>query len=475
MPTLPFLGRKPGTVPSAQADAGRSPLRRDDSERLLAGWGRTSPSLAQVRTIETAAQAAEAVREAGSRGMLARGLGRSYGDAAQNAGGCVLDLRDLSTIALDANTGRVTVGAGASLDAVMRAIVPRGFFVPVTPGTRMVTVGGAVAADIHGKNHHVDGSFGSHVVTLRLVDGLGQERELRPEGASAEEFWATVGGMGLTGVILEATFDAIPITSSRMRVDTERADDLDDVMARMVARDDQYRYSVAWIDTIAASGRGVITRGDHAPVEMLPADQRATALAFAPKPLATVPAIVPSGLLNRLTVQAFNEAWFRKAPRQRSDELQSIGAFFHPLDGVQEWNRGYGPAGFLQYQFVVPDSASDIVSIALQSLRKIGAPSFLTVLKRFGPANPAPLSFPMPGWTLAADVPATVPGLGAALDRLDELVAAAGGRLYLAKDSRQSPEVLARTYPRLGQWQAVRDRMDPRGVFTSDLARRLSL
>lgn len=475
MPTLPFLGKKSGAKRSHQADAGLSPLRRRDGERLLAGWGRTSPSLAQVRMIQSPAQVTDAVLQAGGRGVLARGLGRSYGDAAQNAGGSVLDLQDLRSISLDAKSGLVTAGAGASLDTVMRAIVPLGFFVPVTPGTRMVTVGGAIAADIHGKNHHVDGSFGTHVTSLRVVDGLGQERVLRPEGAYAEEFWATVGGMGLTGVIVEATFDAIPITSSRMRVDTERADDLDDVMARMVARDDEYRYSVAWIDTISASGRGVLTRGDHAPIEMLPADERTTGLAFAPKPLATVPAIVPSGLLNRLTVKAFNEAWFRKAPRQRSDELQSIGAFFHPLDGVQEWNRGYGPSGFLQYQFVVPDSASDVVGIALKSLREIGAPSFLTVLKRFGPANPAPLSFPCPGWTLAADVPATVPGLGTTLDRLDELVAAAGGRLYLAKDSRQSPDLVARTYPRLGQWQSVRDRMDPRGVFTSDLARRLSL
>ena len=475
MPSRAFLARKPQAAGSPQTDPGRSPLRRDEAERLLAGWGRTAPSLAQVRTIQSSDEAAASIREAGGRGILARGLGRSYGDAAQNAGGCVLDLHALGSVTLDSTSGRVTAGSGASLDAVMRAMVPRGFFVPVSPGTRMVTVGGAIAADIHGKNHHVDGSFGAHVLSMRLVDGLGQERELRPQGATADEFWATVGGMGLTGVITEATFDAIPITSSRMRVDTERADDLDDLMARMVAKDDEYRYSVAWIDTISASGRGVITRGDHAPLEMLPAGQRGSALAFAPKALATIPAIIPSGLLNRLTVQAFNEAWFRKAPRQRHDELQSIGAFFHPLDGVQEWNRGYGPTGFLQYQFVVPDAASEVVSTALRSLRRIGAPSFLTVLKRFGAGNPAPLSFPSPGWTLAADVPAGVPGLGAALDELDELVAAAGGRLYLAKDSRQSPDMMARTYPRLGQWQAVRDRMDPRGVFTSDLARRLSL
>jgi len=459
-----------------RTETGPSPLRRGESERLLAGWGRTAPSLSQVRSIASVDEVVEAIGAAGSRGILARGLGRSYGDAAQTGGGCVLDLSAMATITLDAERGLVTAGAGASLDAVMRAIVPRGFFVPVTPGTRMVTVGGAIAADVHGKNHHVDGTFGSHVRSLRLVDGTGTERVLAPDASQDRDaFWATIGGMGLTGVIIEATFDVLPITSAMISVDTERGRDLDDVMARMVARDDDYRYTVAWIDSVAASGRGVITRGDHAPIDRIPPQQRATALAFAPKPLATAPALVPGGLLNNLTIRAFNEAWFRKAPRQRSGELQPIGTFFHPLDGVQEWNRIYGPGGFIQYQFVVPDSASDLIGTALATLRKVGAPSFLTVLKRFGPANPGPMSFPCPGWTLAADVPARIAGLGAALDRLDDLVASAGGRLYLAKDSRQSPEMLARTYPRLAEWQAVRDRMDPRGVFTSDLARRLSL
>ncbi len=174
-------------------------------------------------------------------------------------------------------------------------------------------------------------------------------------------------------------------------------------------------------------------------------------------------------------MRAFNEAWFRKAPKSRQGELQSIGAFFHPLDIVQDWNRVYGPAGFLQYQFAVPDGSGHLVGTALKRLREVGAPSFLTVLKRFGAANPAPLSFPQPGWTLAMDIPAGVSGLAAVLDELDDLVLAEGGRLYLAKDSRMSPAMLAATYPRLSEWQAVRDSMDPKGIFTSDLARRLSL
>lgn len=407
--------------------------------------------------------------------MLARGLGRSYGDAAQSAGGTVLDLHAFDEISFDSAAGTVTAGAGASLDSVMKTILPAGAFVPVTPGTRMVTVGGAIGSDVHGKNHHVDGTFGAHVQALTLVDGSGEIHELTPGGSNAPQFWATIGGMGLTGVITQATFDVIPVTSSLISVDTQRANDLDEVMSTMVAGDDKYRYTVTWIDTVSQSARGVITSGDHASIDQLSSKQRAQSLVFEPKAIATVPPIFPSGLLNKLTVRAFNEAWFRKAPKSQSGDLQSIGGFFHPLDGVQDWNRIYGPRGFLQYQFVVPDSAGHLIRVALDKLRQVGAPSFLTVLKRFGAANPAPLSFPQQGWTLAADVPAGVEGLGQALDDLDDLIAEAGGRLYLAKDSRQSPQMFARTYPRLGEWQHVRDELDPRGVFTSDLARRLSI
>jgi len=450
-------------------------LSISDQEQLLTGWGRTCPSLARVQPCTSIEQVQHEVATAGTRGLLARGLGRSYGDAAQSGGGTVLDLQAFDDISYDSLAGTVTAGAGASLDLVMKTIVPAGAFVPVTPGTRMVTIGGAIGSDVHGKNHHVDGTFGAHVQSLTLVDGTGEIHELSPSGDKAPQFWATIGGMGLTGVITQATFDVIPVSSSLISVDTQRANDLDEVMSVMVAGDDKYRYTVAWIDTVSQSARGVITSGDHAPIDQLSSKQRAHALVFEPKAIATAPPIFPSGLLNKLTIRAFNEAWFRKAPKSASGDLQSISAFFHPLDGVQDWNRIYGPRGFLQYQFVVPDSASHLIRVALDKLRQVGAPSFLTVLKRFGAANPAPLSFPQQGWTLAADVPAGIEGLGQALDELDDLISSAGGRLYLAKDSRQSPQMFARTYPRLSEWQQVRDGLDPRGVFTSDLARRLSI
>lgn len=451
-----------------------SPLVPSEDEELLTGWGRTSPSRARVARPADITDITIALSRRSSRGVLARGLGRSYGDAAQSGGATVIDMTGVNGFSLDPATATVRADGGASLDAILRAIVPQGFFVPVTPGTRMVTVGGAIAADIHGKNHHVSGSFGAHVRALDLLTADGRLLTLTPE-ITPEEFWATVGGMGLTGIIVSVTFDVIPIETSLMSVDTERGTDLDDVMARMLARDSDYRYSVAWIDSVAASGRGVITRGDHARADQLPVGKRAHMRDYNPAVRITAPTLSPSGLLNTFTIRAFNEGWYRKHPRQRANEMQSIAAFFHPLDGVQEWNRVYGPRGFLQYQFVVPDSGAEVVRTSLEKLARVGAPSFLTVLKRFGPGNPAPLSFPMPGWTLAADVPARVAGLDRVLDELDELVAQAAGRLYFAKDSRQSPEMVRRTYPRLAEWQAVRNRMDPDRVFTSDLARRLEL
>jgi decaprenylphospho-beta-D-ribofuranose 2-oxidase len=284
--------------------------------------------------------------------------------------------------------------------------------------------------------------------------------------------------MGLTGVIVDATFACPRIGSSRLVVDTDRAPDLDAVMALMDEGDAGYDYSVAWIDLMAGGaslGRSVLTRGRFASAEEAraggldrPNDYRAGVLVHAPP-------IVPSGLLNKLTVRAFNEVWYRKAPSRRRDELQTIPQFFHPLDMVGSWNRVYGPAGFLQWQFVLPFGTEDVLRAIIEDLVAAGCTSFLAVLKRFGPGNPGPLSFPTEGWTLALDIPTGVDGLGALLDRLDDDVAANGGRVYLAKDSRLRPELLAVMYPRLDEWRAVRDRVDPERRLQSDLARRLAL
>jgi decaprenylphospho-beta-D-ribofuranose 2-oxidase len=447
------------------------------TDELLSGWGRTAPTRSRVAHVHDVRGAAEVVRASDPRGVVARGLGRGYGDCAQNAGGTVISGPGLSGLLdVDLQTGLVRVLGGTSLDDLMRWLVPLGLFVPVTPGTRMVTVGGAIASDIHGKNHHVKGSFAEHVTSMVLLDGRGESRELSP-ASDPEAFWATAGGMGLTGVVVEATIQMVPIGSSLVTVDTDRAGDLDEVMDLMVEGDDRYDYSVAWIDLVARGrhmGRSILQRGRFATREEALAGGATDPYHYAPAQLPSPPDLVPSGLLNHLTVRAFNELWFRKAPVRRRDELMSIDKFWHPLDMIAGWNRIYGPRGFLQWQFVVPDDAGEVVRAAVERLSDAGVSSFLAVLKRMGPANPGPLSFPLRGWTLALDMPVG-PGLERLLDELDELVVECGGRIYLAKDSRVRPELVPVMYPRLGEWRDVRDKLDPDGRFRSDLSRRLDL
>ncbi len=448
------------------------------SRSSLTGWGRTNPSVADVADV-LAGELPSVLKEAGPRGVLVRGLGRSYGDAAQNGGGLVLRLLGSATDAvLDRDAGTVRVGAGASLDELLRILVPRGFFVPVTPGTRFVTIGGAIASDIHGKNHHVEGSFGNHVVRLSLQRADGSVAELSRHD-DPELFWATIGGMGLTGIVVDATLRLLPIQSSRMAVDTHRITDLEALFATMAEGDEHHRYSVAWIDLNAKGrqlGRSVLSRGDHARADQLPASVAVHPLAYGPKQLVAVPPIVPRpGVLNHASIAAFNEFWFRKAPRQRLGELQTISSFFHPLDMVGSWPRFYGRPGLVQYQFVVPFGQEGTMRRVVERISASGAASFLAVLKRFGAGNDAPLSFPQPGWTLALDMPGGTTGLGELLHGLDTLVLDAGGRNYFAKDAHTVPETIRRGYPRLAEWQAVRRRADPLGMWQSDLGRRLRL
>ncbi len=445
---------------------------RPPDDALLTGWGLTAPTRATLHHPESADDVATVLRDAPARGVIARGLGRAYGDAAQNAGGAVIDMTGVARVReLDLVDGVVTADAGVSLDALLRVLVPLGWFVPVTPGTRYVTAGGALAADIHGKNHHHDGAFSNHVTrfTLRLADG--DERVIEP---GTDAFAATAGGMGLTGVITSVTFRVLPIETALMSVDTDRIADFDTLLAAMEDGDHRYRYSVAWVDLLARGasfGRAVLQRGDHAGRAQVDDDDP---LAYGPSTRLAAPPWVPSGLVNKLTVAAFNEVWFRKAPRHAAARLESIPAFFHPLDGVAAWNRGYGRAGFVQYQFVVPFGEEAALRTITERLVAARCPSIVTVLKRFGAGNPL-LSFPIPGWTLAVDIPTGLDGLAPLLDGLDDLVVGAGGRVYLAKDSRMRPELVPLMYPELDRWREIRDKLDPTGSLRSDLARRLDL
>ena len=436
----------------------------------LSGWGRTSTSYADVISPNSESDIALAL--ATSSEVIARGLGRSYGDAALLSGGVVLSNRELSGIGPIDAAGVVTVGAGVSIDELLTQCVPRGWFVPVSPGTRQVTIGGAVAADVHGKNHHVDGSFANHVLSMRLITPSGPVTVSAK--SDAELFWATFGAMGLTGVLTSVTLALTAIETDQVLVDTDRFANLDDVMAAMATGDDAYRYSVAWVDCMTRGkrmGRAILTRAVHA----TKGDLETSSLSGPKDAKLVVPFDAPSGLLNPLSVRAFNELWFRSAPRHEEREAQSLSTYFHPLDGVRDWNRLYGRRGFVQYQFCVPEQSAETVATAIDVLSSNKVASFLAVLKRFGPANLGPLSFPLEGWTLALDIPLGPSSLPEILDRLDELVLDAGGRVYLAKDARLSPEKFAAMYPRRGEFLAVKERVDPEHRMSSDLARRLDL
>ncbi|MBX3285482.1 MAG: FAD-binding oxidoreductase [Actinobacteria bacterium] len=448
-------------------------------DALLAGWGNTAATRATVLHPTDADALAHALDRPAPRGIIARGLGRSYGDPAQNAGGLVVDVTGVTGIGpVDHERGVVTAVAGTSIDALITHLVPQGWFVPVTPGTRQVTVGGAIASDVHGKDHHAVGSWGSALESIVLVTPAGGLEQVSPT-RRRDLFWATVGGMGLTGIIVEATFRLHRIESSLVSVDTDRTPDLDTTLDLMESGDHAYRYSVAWIDLMATGahrGRSVLDRGRFATLDQLSRAQQDDPLAFHSGTLATFPGPTPVNLIRPLTVRAFNEVWYRKAPRRRRDHLQSISTFFHPLDMVDRWNRVYGRGGVVQWQCALPLGATDDLRWLVAQVSDAGCPSFLAVLKRFGAGNDAPLSFPIPGWTLAMDLPADPrSGAAALLDRLDERVVAAGGRLYLAKDSRMRPELLPEMYPRLDEWREVRDAADPTGQMVSDQARRLGL
>jgi decaprenylphospho-beta-D-ribofuranose 2-oxidase len=472
------------STPAGQRARARFPV---PTRRVtLTGWGRVAPTTADLAAPASDAEAAALFRSlAGNTGgqaaAIARGLGRSYNNAAQSSGGLVISTSGLNKIiSLDPAAGIVVAEAGVSLEQLMVAGLPHGWFVPVSPGTRQVTVGGAIAADVHGKNHHVAGSFASHVISFDILFPDGEQAEphtVTPQG-DPQLFWATAGGMGLTGFITRAAVQLKRVETALVAVDTVKTADIDETMAVLAEHDKKYGYTVAWSDDLASGGslgRSVITSGDFAALDDLPAAKRGEPLAFDPRARLAAPRVFPPGLMNKHSIRLANAAWYAKAPRHREHELQTISQFFHPLDGIRNWNRVYGPGGFRQYQYVVPFGAEAAVRRSFEMVSAHPAPSFVTVLKRFGAADPGLLSFPAPGWTLALDFPARTPGLGPLLDKLDRLVVDSGGRVYLAKDSRVSAATLEQMYPRLPEFREFRAAVDSRGRLASDLSRRLGL
>ncbi len=449
--------------------------------KRLTGWGRTAPTVAQVLSTTDAEVIAKAVARAadgGTRGVIARGLGRSYGDNAQNGGGLVIDMTGLNRIhSINSDDGLVDVDAGVNLDQLMRAALPFGLWVPVLPGTRQVTVGGAIACDIHGKNHHSAGSFGNHVRSIELLTADGDVRHLSPDDSDPALFWATVGGNGLTGIILRATIEMTPTETAYFIADGDLTTSLDETIAlHSDGSEANYTYSSAWFDAISPPpklGRAAVSRGSLARLDQLPKKLRRNPLKFDAPQLLTFPDIFPNGLANKYTFIPIGELWYRKSGSYRG-KIQNLTQFYHPLDMFGEWNRAFGPAGFTQYQFVVPTSAVDEFKSIIADIQSSGHYSFLNVFKLFGDGNQAPLSFPIRGWNVTVDFPMK-PGVGELFAELDRRVLRFGGRLYTAKDSRTTAETFHAMYPRIDEWIAVRRKADPHGVFASDMARRLEL
>ncbi|WP_156148913.1 FAD-binding oxidoreductase [Rhodococcus sp. MEB064] len=458
------------------------------SARTLTGWARTAPTTAQVLTTsdpEVVVAAITRVAEQNEskpshlrRGVIARGLGRSYGDNAQNGGGLVVDMSQLNRIhSMNAETHIVDVDGGVNLDQLMRAALPLGLWVPVLPGTRQVTIGGAIGCDIHGKNHHSAGSFGNHVRSMELLLADGTVRHITPTGPDAPLFWATVGGNGLTGIILRATIEMTPTETAYFIADGDVTASLDETIAiHSDGSESKYDYSSAWFDAISGPpklGRAALSRGSLATLDQLPAKLQKDPLRFSAKPLFTFPDVFPNGLANKYTFGPIGELWYRKSGTYRG-KVQNLTQFYHPLDMFGEWNRAYGSAGFLQYQFVVPPTAVEEFKKIIRDIQRSGHYSFLNVFKLFGAGNDAPLSFPIEGWNVCVDFPIKA-GLGEFVAELDKRVLEFGGRLYTAKDSRTSAETFHAMYPRIDEWIAIRRSVDPTGVFASDMARRLEL
>jgi decaprenylphospho-beta-D-ribofuranose 2-oxidase len=424
-----------------------------------------------------ARDAVQIVTGAGEPSLISRGLGRSYGDAAVNGEGAVIDhLKLKRLLAFDNESGVLECEAGASFADIIEFALPRGRFPAVTPGTKFITVGGAIAADVHGKNHHHDGSFASCLDDFRLLTAAGEVVTCSRE-QNQQAFWATLGGMGLTGAILDARFRLRRVASAFVTVDYQRTANLDDSLAAFAESDHRYTYSVAWIDCLArgaALGRSVLMRGRHTPCEELPADLAPAPLAVRPRRHLSIPCYLPGGMLNRWSARAFNALYYQTHRDRRA--IVAYDPFFYPLDAVSHWNRIYGRRGFAQYQAAFPPATSRRALVALlEAISQAGQASFLAVLKSFGPGSQGLLSFPAEGHTLSLDLPNTGWALLSLLQRLDAIVVANGGRVYLAKDPRLGRLAFDRMYPQADEFRRLKAALDPCGRFSSSMARRLGL
>lgn len=453
------------------------------TRKELAGWGRVPVVPADAARLESRADATRALAKARDLHipMLAYGLGRSYGDAALVKDGRVVVTRRLDRLLdFDPTTGWLRAEAGVSIEDLLTTLVPRGFFPPVTPGTKFVTLGGALACDVHGKNHHQDGCISNHIRAFDLLLASGEIIRVTREN-EPDIFRATAGGMGLTGLILAVEIKMTPIANPLITMESVRVENLDDFF-RVSSESGDFTHTVSWIDCLASGrklGRGIFMRGRHAPAGTpVPGGfgARLGALKDAVAPYLTVPFNAPNVLLNQATIGAFNEAYFRRHRPGSVSNVSHFEPFFYPLDAVSHWNRIYGRRGFYQYQNVLPhDPDQRAIRAVLEAIAGSGMASFLAVIKEFGTTDNGGLSFPRPGVTLALDFPNHGDALEKLFERLDAITLEAGGRVYLAKDARLPRATFRRMYPGWEAWKATRDRLDPHHLFQSELGRRLGL
>ncbi len=408
---------------------------------------------------------------------LARGLGRSYGDAALSSKSTVILTEKLNRVlAFDTDKGVLRAEAGVCLETLLKFIVPAGWFLPVTPGTQYVTLGGCIAADVHGKNHHRDGSLAGHVLYIDLLIADGSLRRCCPT-EHAELFYATIGGMGLTGIIAEVALQLRPIETASVICHHHAAANLEELFTALDDKNKDDLYSVAWIDCLAKGakmGKGVLMVGRHATCSELPAGRDPFAL---PSQKHLSFPISPSrSLIGPCSVRLFNGLYYQLQSRKKAPFVTDYRSYFYPLDAVAHWNRLYGKKGFVQYQCVLPHTtALEGFKQVLNKLSHRGDPSFLAVVKRFGAQGLGLLSFPTNGYTLAVDLPIKGTDSLHHLNQLDEIVLQHGGRIYLAKDARLSPESFRQMYPRYCEWLTIKRQYDPENQFSSDLARRLRI
>ncbi|HEY2727963.1 MAG TPA: FAD-binding oxidoreductase [Parafilimonas sp.] len=440
-------------------------------EKKIANWGNYPVMESDERFFSFDDQLKTLVKE--STHFIPRGNGRCYGDASLSAE-TINTLKYDKVLSFDATNGILECQSGLTLDKILELIVPKGWFLPVTPGTKFITVGGAVGSDVHGKNHHVDGSFSNHIVEMELILADGSTTVCSPE-KNAELFEATCGGMGLTGLITRVKFRLKKIKTSYIKQKQIKAQNLDEVI-RLFDEYNHYTYSVAWIDCLKKGehfGRSILILGEHAKVDELPEKYKADPLKLPPKKSIPFPINLPSWVLNSFTVKLFNFLYYGKNFKKEINNIVSYEPFFYPLDAILNWNRGYGKKGFIQYQFVLPlDAKKGLVEI-LNRISDEGLGSFLAVLKVFGKQDSL-ISFPTEGYTLALDFPVR-DGLFEFLDELDKIVLNYGGRLYMSKDARMKPGVLKAGYPRLNEFMQIVNKYNPKGKIRSIQSDRLLL